>query len=61
MHEYLSRGAQFVREVCADVTGKYLEQLSGVTQLMAQVNLDDFDELDFEPFDEVVTDDGKED
>lgn len=37
-----------MREVCADVTGRYLEQLSGVTQLMANVSLGDFDTDDFE-------------
>jgi hypothetical protein len=53
--EYKARGAQFVREVCADVSGSHLEALSGITKLMAQVNLDDFNDEDFEPVEDSRT------
>ena len=35
-----------MRTVCGDLTGSYLEGLSGITRLMKEVNLDDFDEID---------------
>lgn len=55
MNEYSTRGELFIREVCADVSGRYLEQLSGVTQLMANVNVDDFEDDDFEPVEDTDT------
>lgn len=45
VNEYRARGSSFIRAVCADGSGKLLQDVSGVTELMSRVNLDDCVEI----------------
>jgi hypothetical protein len=42
-------GLSFVADVCSDLSGKYLEDISGITALTNAINEDAFD---FEEWDE---------
>ena len=48
MHQYLSHGVHFIKSVCEDLTGKYLEEISGITALTTAVDMDMVDACDFD-------------